>query len=102
MGRVSKLTAAARGMPCQIRVPFVCIDGDHSTTVLAHVRMTGLSGTGIKAHDLLGAWACGACHLSVDGASSKQFSRAELRLMHLEGVMRTIDSLIRKGLVNLT
>lgn len=97
---MSKLTAAARGMPCQIRAGGVCVDATHETVVLAHYRLAGLCGTGIKPHAILGSHACAACHDLVDfRVPSKVYSRMEIRLMHLEGVMRTIDSLILKGLV---
>lgn len=99
---MSKITAAARGMPCQMRAPGVCIDGTHETVVLAHFRLAGLCGTGIKPHAILGAHCCAACHDLADfRVQSKVYSRMEIRLMHAEAVMRTIDSLIRKGLVTI-
>jgi hypothetical protein len=95
----TKLTKAARGRDCQIRVPGVC-NGDPETTVLAHFRMSGTrSGMGIKPHDLQGAWSCSACHDAVDARSRTEFSHDELRLMHLEGVLRTLDVLVNEGKV---
>ncbi|HGN0358311.1 TPA: nuclease domain-containing protein, partial [Proteus mirabilis] len=46
----------AKGRECQIRIPSVC-NGNSETVVLAHYRMSGLCGVGIKSHDLFGAWA---------------------------------------------
>lgn len=95
----TKLTKAARGRDCQIRVPGTC-NGDPDTTVLAHFRLAGTrSGMGIKPNDLQGAWACSACHDAVDGRSKAEFNQHELRVMHLEGVVRTIDALVREGKV---
>lgn len=95
----TKLTKAARGRDCQIRVPGVC-NGNPETRVLAHFRMAGTrSGMGIKPNDLQGAWACSACHDAVDARSKTEFSHDELRTMHMEGVMRTIDVLVAEGKV---
>lgn len=95
--RQSKLTKAARGRECQVRIPGVC-NGNPETTVLAHYRMAGTCGVGFKPNDLQGAWACAACHDACDGRS-KTISRAEARQYHAEGVMRTQAALISEGVV---
>lgn len=79
---------AARGKPCLVRVPGVC-NHDPATTVLAHYRLAGYCGTGIKPPDTLAAYACSACHDAIDGRVRCGCTREELRLMHAEGVMRT-------------
>lgn len=95
----SKLTKAARGRDCQVRVPGVC-NGNPETTVLAHYRLAGTrSGMGIKPHDLQAAWACSSCHDAVDSRSKTEFNRDELRHMHLEGIVRTLDILVAEGKV---
>ena len=95
----TKLTRAARGRDCQVRVPGVC-NGNPETTVLAHYRLAGTrSGMGIKPHDLQAAWACSACHDAVDSRSKTEFSRDQLRHMHLEGIVRTLDILVAEGKV---
>jgi len=95
----TKLTKAARGRDCQVRIPGVC-NGNPETTVLAHYRLAGTrSGMGIKPNDLQAAWCCSACHDAVDARSKTEFSRDELRNMHGEGVMRTIDILVSEGTV---
>lgn len=93
----TKLTKAARGRACQIRIPGVC-NGNPETTVLAHYRMAGTCGMGMKPNDLQGAWACSACHDACDGRRHV-ISREEARLLHSEGVMRTQAILIREGVV---
>lgn len=85
------LRRSARGQPCQIRIPGVC-NGDPATTVLAHYRLAGTCGVGLKPPDWQGAHACSACHDAVDGRSRTGFTREELRLMHAEGVMRTMQA----------
>lgn len=99
MSKQTKLTKAARGRECQIRLPGVC-NGNPETVVLAHYRLSGTCGTGIKPNDLQGAWACSACHDACDGRGG-DFERDYVRLAHAEGVMRTQDLLIKEGAVRL-
>lgn len=94
--RLTDLRKLARGKPCQIRLPNIC-SRDPATTVLAHIRMAGVTGMGLKAADIFGAWACGACHDAVDGRAQTQYSRDYLRLAHLEGMVRTIAELVKMG-----
>lgn len=98
--RQTKLTKAACGRDCQVRVPGVC-NGNPETTVLAHYRLAGTSGMGCKPNDFQGAWACSACHDYVDGrrGSRRADDRLVARQLHAEGVMRTQDILIREGKV---
>ena len=79
-----------------MRLPGVCC-GDSSTTVLAHYRLSGLNGMGIKPPDLMGSWACHACHDAIDRRSHMELEREYVRLAHLEGVMRTQYALLREG-----
>jgi Protein of unknown function (DUF1364) len=90
-----KWTKLARGMDCQIRLS--CCNFNPETTVLAHFRMSGLCGMGMKPHSLLGAWACDACHSAVDGRSGIDRDYASVRLAHAEGVLRTLNELIKRG-----
>ena len=85
------LREQARGRNCMVRLVGVC-NFDASTTVLAHYRLIGLSGMGIKNLDQLGAWACSDCHSFVDTHKDDATARA-----FLEGVLRTQYALIREG-----
>lgn len=96
----NKITKAARGRECQVRITDHC-NGNPETVVLAHYRMIGTSGTGIKPNDLQGAWACSGCHDAIDGRCKTLYSQHEIRLMHAEGCFRTLDTLVREGLVKL-
>jgi hypothetical protein len=87
------LRAAAQGMPCKVRLPDVC-NGNTETTVLAHYRMIGLSGIGMKAPDWLGADACSACHEYCDTHKD-----AETQLAFAQGVFRTIADRVKKGAI---
>jgi hypothetical protein len=88
-----KLREYARGQDCQIRLPGIC-NGNPETTVLAHFRMAGISGMGIKSPDVLGAHACSDCHGYVDTHHD-----IETRLSFLEGVIRTISLLISRRIL---
>jgi hypothetical protein len=85
---MKNLRKEAKGRDCQIRLPGVC-NFNPLTTVLAHYRMAGTCGTGIKPDDVQAAWACSACHDACDGRTKTEYTRDELRLAHAEGVFRT-------------
>jgi hypothetical protein len=81
-----------------VRLPGIC-NHNSATTVLAHIRLSGVSGMGMKADDLLGAWACSACHDAVDRRFRTDLDRDYVRLAHLEGMVRTIAQLRKEGIV---
>ena len=94
---MTDLRKEARGRGCMVRLPNVC-NHNSETTVLAHVRMPGISGMGIKAStDLLGAWACSACHDAIDRRAHMDLERDYVRLAHFEGMARTIAQLVKEG-----
>ena len=95
---MSKITQSARGEPCQIRLAGIC-NHNPETVVLAHYRLAGTCGMGIKPSDLLGAFACSACHDAIDERVRTDLSHDELRAAHAEGVMRTLVILEKEGLV---
>lgn len=100
---MSKIRKSAQGEECCIRIPGVC-NFDPATTVLAHYRMQPFCGTGVKPPDWMGAYACSACHDTVDKrVSAMPFKLAmEYRRYHAEGVLRTQAKLIEKGLLKVT
>jgi hypothetical protein len=81
-----------------VRLPGIC-NHNSATTVLAHIRLSGVSGIGLKADDLLGAWACSACHDAIDRRFRTDLDRDYVRLAHLEGMVRTIAQLRKEGLI---
>lgn len=95
---MSALTKAARGQPCQIRVPSYC-SGNPETVVACHYRLAGTCGVGMKPPDFLIAFGCQACHDCCDGRIRTNYTRNELRLMHAEGVMRSQILLHKQGLL---
>lgn len=56
----SALTRNAKGKECTLRLPG-CLPGT-DTVVFAHYRRFGWGGMGLKPNDLLGCFACAACH----------------------------------------
>lgn len=92
------LRKKARGRECTVRLPAIC-NHNSETVVLAHVRLAGVSGMGLKADDLLGAWACSACHDTIDRRANTDLDRDYVRLAHLEGMVRTIAQLRKEELV---
>ena len=56
-----------------------------------------MNGMGMKPPDFCGAFGCDQCHSAVDGRIKTNYTRDELRLMHAEGVMRTLNELVKRG-----
>ena len=86
------LRKAARGRQCQVRLP-VC-NGDPETVVLAHFRLAGISGMGLKPPDAIASFRCAACHSYVD---THKDDATQLAFAH--GVFRTPAALMREGLL---
>lgn len=93
---MTNLRKEARGRDCVVRIPGVC-NRNPETVVLAHYRLAGHCGTGLKPHDLLAAYACSSCHDCADGRTKTALTREQIRLHFAEGVIRTIAILIREG-----
>ena len=81
-----------------VRIPEVC-NCNSETTVLAHYRLAGISGMGMKSPDLLGAWACSSCHDAIDRRGNTSLDRDYVKLAHLEGLVRTIAQLLKEDKV---
>ena len=98
MSEMTYLRKQAQDRPCMVRLPGIC-NHDKSTTVLAHIRLPGISGMGMKSPDLIGAWACSSCHDTIDRRANTDLDRDFVRLAHLEGMARTINELCKEGLL---
>lgn len=90
---MTNLRKLARGQRCMIRLPGTC-NSDPATTVLAHFRLSGLSGMGTKPPDVIAAWSCSACHARVDTDKSDA-----VQLAFAHGVMRTLAALAKDGVL---
>ena len=92
---MTDLRTAAKGENCEIRSP-IC-NYDPQTTVLAHYRLVGISGIGLKSPDLIAAHACSDCHDLVDGRRFIEgYKRTDVQLLHLQGVARTQAKLVQR------
>ena len=89
--------ALPAGRSCMVRMPGICRPRPDDC-VLAHAHMPGLRGTAGKAFDLIGAWACSACHDEYD-RRTRIVEADQARLWFYEGVLRTLDAILREGLV---
>lgn len=87
---MTRLRSEARGRDCSVRVPGVC-NHNPETVVLAHLRLQGISGMGLKANDFLGAHCCSSCHTYCDTHHD-----AETKVMFYEGIFRTQAALLRE------
>lgn len=98
---MSKITESARGEDCQIRIPGIC-NFDPATTVWCHGNGSAAGkGMWMKAHDILGAYGCSSCHDVYDRRAPVPdgMTYVEVKLYFLEGLMRSLLILARKGLV---
>jgi hypothetical protein len=100
---VSKITESARGEQCQIRIPGVCT-GNPESTVWAHANGSAAGkGIGMKSPDILGSYACQACHDEYDRRNRKSFRfghrREDVELWFWQGHARSICILLDKGLL---
>ncbi|MEH3413979.1 DUF1364 domain-containing protein [Phytobacter diazotrophicus] len=94
---MTDLCKAARGRECQVRIPGVC-NGNDETCVLAHIRLTGLCGTGIKPPDLIATIACSACHDEID-RRTRLVDAEYAHVCALEGMARTQVIWLKEGKV---
>lgn len=95
----NKLRKAAAGRECQVRIPGIC-NHNNETSVLIHIRIAGLCGTGIKPPDILTAIACSSCHDEIDRRT--RVTDAEYaRMCALEGMARTQVLFLKEGLIKI-
>lgn len=92
---MNKLRKEAKGRECQVRLATIC-NGNNETVVLAHLRLAGISGTGGKAPDLLGAYCCSSCHDEID-RRTRIMDIDYVKLAFYEGIFRTQYILIKSG-----
>ena len=100
---MSAIRKSARGEQCSVRIPTIC-GGDPETVVWAHANGSAAGkGIGMKSHDLLGAYACRACHDAYDGRGMKArnvaWTKDEITLMFWQGHARSLLILLKAGLV---
>lgn len=85
---MTDLRKLARGQDCMVRIPGIC-NFNPETVVLAHFRMPGTCGVGMKPSDWQASLCCSACHDAVDQRTPTQYTKAELDMMMCQGILRT-------------
>lgn len=96
---MSAITESARGEMCQVRLQHIC-NFNRETTVWAHANGSAAGkGMWMKSLDLLGAYACSACHDAYDRRVPTDIPRAEIEVAFWEGHARSLILLIEKGLI---
>lgn len=96
---MSRITESARGEMCCIRLAGICTF-NRAETVWAHGNGSAAGkGIGMKAHDLLGAYACAACHDVYDRRVPCDLPRPVVEVAFHEGHQRSILLLIEKGII---
>lgn len=93
------LRDAAKGQPCQIRIPGYC-NHNPETSVLCHSNLAGESGGSMKASDIQAAIGCSRCHDVVDGREQTEFTRDEIKAWFGDGVIRTLGVWVRAGVLS--
>ncbi|MCM2569725.1 DUF1364 domain-containing protein [Achromobacter xylosoxidans] len=97
MYRNPALLALAKGMPCKLQIPDVCIGGTE-TTVACHSNQSRHGKAGwLKAHDWATAWGCVACHAFIDQNATGATYEEKVELWEA-GFQETRLSLIVLGL----
>lgn len=86
------LRRLARQKPCMVRG--ANCNGDPETTVLAHLRRGHVAGFGQKPPDVIGVFACSACHDAID---SRQGSITDAEI--LEALCRQLAWYVREGVL---
>ena len=98
---MSTIRKSAEGVPCQVRLIGIC-NHDPATTIWAHANGSAAGkGIGMKAHDLLGAYACSNCHDVYDRRADapEAFAREQVELAFWEGHARSLLLLIERGII---
>jgi len=95
---MSKIRKSAKGADCQVRLPSIC-NWNPETTIFAHM---GGAGMGRKSSDLFGAHCCSSCHDVIDfRVNPKIFTQKEVHQMFCDGIFRTQQILLDKGLIKI-
>ena len=95
---MSKITKAAEGRPCTIRLPGC--NGNPETSVWAHINSIRWgAGRGHKAPDICGAIACSNCHDIIDGRKKTNLDRDFIRLAAMDGHMESLMILWEEGII---
>lgn len=99
--KTTAIRQSARGEDCDVRIPGIC-SFDPATVIWSHFRgLAGGKGFAIKSVDEAGAYCCTRCDAVYDGQAPRPpgMSKADIDLMWLQGHIRSLVKLKRKGLI---
>ena len=92
----NKIRDSAKGMECQFTIPGVC-NYDSTTVVWVHSdQIRHGKGTGIKAHDIFGAYGCSACHAWYSGPADREEKRDVFQLAYERSLVMLLKSGVLK------
>lgn len=99
---MSKIRQSARGKECQVRIVGVC-NGRNDTVVWAHCNgLASGRGIGLKAKDLLGAYACSDCHDAYDRRTiPEHVDYEQIQQDFYAGHIRSLVILIDDGIIKI-
>ena len=95
---MSKIRNAARGQACQIRHEGCNGGPNNETVVFAHLPNGSMA---LKSSDLFGCFTCASCHDFLDGRKPSDYSTEQLLLLHLMGMRRTQEILLKMELITI-
>jgi hypothetical protein len=101
MIRSNAVTQSARDQACTLQIAgFQCAPNE--TVVLAHIPMMGNHGTGLKADDVCGCYACETCHALLDGRiPGLPKDSADWYFYALRGLARTLRAMYDAGILTI-
>src|SRR5262245_60912265 len=88
---MTSLRTYARGKRCYLRLPGCSHDPEQ--TVLAHLRIGGIAGTGIKPPDICALPLDDYCHGIVDGRIKTELTQCEIRAELLRAYLQWLNDL---------
>lgn len=94
---MSKLTKAAKGKECYIRIYPHC-NCNPETTVFCHAPSVD-KGMSIKSPDWWGSFGCSTCHAIVDGSIKVDLPKAEINACLHRGIYLTQKWFFENGLL---
>jgi hypothetical protein len=96
---MSAITLSAKDKPCSARIPGVC-NHDNSTTVWCHINsMRWGAGRGYKSPNIIGLYACSACHDVIDGRVKTDHDKDFIKTCAYEGHLESLYLMVKEGII---
>ena len=96
---MSKITDAAKGKRCTMRLPGIC-NYDNSTSIWSHINSIRWgAGRGHKAPDIIGLITCNKCADILDRRVKTEFERDYVMQLAYEGHCESLMILWEEGII---